>query len=77
MSPSSTTLLFMTGQHDTKYVTSELLLDAAFVADEIGVIRVNQLVGMLQYRYWYTVDFYRGNYPRVPVKYPGYTKMYY
>ena len=32
MSPSST---FHGGQHDTKYVTFELLLHAAFVADEI------------------------------------------
>ena len=32
MSPSSTV---HGGQHDTKYVTFELLLHAAFVADEI------------------------------------------
>ena len=32
MSPSSTVY---GGQHDTKYVTFELLLHAAFVADEI------------------------------------------
>ena len=37
MSPSST---FHGGQHDTHYVTFELLMHAAFVADEIfgGVI---------------------------------------
>ena len=34
------------GQHDTKYVTFDLLLHAAFVADEIWVIRFNQLVCM-------------------------------
>ena len=32
MSPSST---IHVGQHDTKYVTFELLMHAAFVADEI------------------------------------------
>ena len=42
MSPSST---FHGGQHDTQYVAFELLLHAAFVADEIGVLYLNQLVG--------------------------------
>ena len=32
------------GQHDTKYVKFELLLHAAFVADEAGVLCLNQLV---------------------------------
>ena len=47
MSPAST---IHGGQHDAKYavVTFELLLlHAAFVADEIGVIRLNQLVHTL------------------------------
>ena len=35
MSPSST--VYYGGQHDTQYVTFELLLHAAFVADEIWV----------------------------------------
>ena len=41
MAPSSTV---HAGQHDTKYVTFELLLHAAFAADKIGVICLNQLV---------------------------------
>ena len=41
MPPSSTV---HGGQHDTKYVTFELLLHAAFVADEIWVLCLNQLV---------------------------------
>ena len=32
------------GQHDTKYVTFELLMHAAFVADEIGGVMLEQLV---------------------------------
>ena len=32
------------GEHDTKYVTFELLMHAAFVADEVGVLCLNQLV---------------------------------
>ena len=35
------------GQHDTKYVTFDLLMHAAFVADQIGVLCLNQLVRCL------------------------------
>ena len=42
MSPPSTV---HGGQHDIKYVTYELLLHAAFVADAIGVLCLNLLVG--------------------------------
>ena len=37
------------GQHDTKYVKFELLLHAAFVADEVGVLCLNQLVSHEEY----------------------------
>ena len=43
MSPSSTAV-HGGGQHDTEYVTFELLMHAAFVTDEIGVLCLNQLV---------------------------------
>ena len=44
MSPSSTV---HGGQHDTKYVTFELLRYAAFVGDEIWGLCLNQLVSDL------------------------------
>ena len=50
MSPSSTAV--HDGQHDTKYVTFEVLLHAAFVADDIlGVMcLIDQLVYSIGYR---------------------------
>ena len=44
MSPSCTV---HGGQHDTKYVTVELILHAAFAADEIWAICLKQLVRVL------------------------------
>ena len=41
MTPSS---IVHGGQHDTKYVTFEMLLRAAFVAEEFRVLCLNQLV---------------------------------
>ena len=37
--------------HDAKYVTFELLLHVAFVADEFGVLCLNQLVQHKLYQY--------------------------
>ena len=41
MSPSSTV---HGGEHESKYVAIELLLHAVFVADEIEVLCLNELV---------------------------------
>ena len=46
MSPASTV---HGGQHNTKYVTFELLLHAAFVADEVWGLCLNQLVHQLKF----------------------------
>ena len=49
MSPSSTV---HGGQHDTKYVSFELLMHAAFVADEIwGFVRMIHMMYQVQVSY--------------------------
>ena len=57
MSPSSTV---HGGHHDTKYVTLELLLHAAFVADEFWgfMLELGRMQGpYLLQKYWYPPQY--------------------